>query len=71
MTALEARRPRDLLSPNQALPNCLVYTPVENWSNDDVWTFLMQTPNPWGYSNKDLLSMYQGACWLSQPARLA
>lgn len=61
MNELEARRVRDLLSPNQALPNCLVYTPVENWTNDDVWTFLMQTPNPWGYSNKDLLSMYQGA----------
>jgi DNA sulfur modification protein DndC len=61
MAALETRRARDLLSPNAALPNCLVYTPVENWSNDDVWTFLMQTTNPWGYSNKDLLSMYQGA----------
>lgn len=61
MNELEARRVRDLLSPNQALPNCLVYTPVENWTNDDVWTFLMQTPNQWGYSNKDLLSMYQGA----------
>ncbi|CAM2952680.1 sulfurtransferase DndC [Mycobacterium intermedium] len=61
MTALEARRSRDLLSPNESLPNCLVYSPVENWSNDDVWTFLMQTPNPWGYSNKELLTMYQGA----------
>jgi DNA sulfur modification protein DndC len=61
MAELEARRVRDLLSPNAALPNCLVYTPVESWSNDDVWTFLMQTVNPWGYSNKDLLSMYQGA----------
>jgi DNA sulfur modification protein DndC len=61
MTALESRRARDLLSPNAALPNCLVYTPVESWSNDDVWTFLMQTVNPWGYSNKDLLTMYQGA----------
>jgi DNA sulfur modification protein DndC len=61
MNALEAQRVRDLLSPNAALPNCLVYSPVENWSNDDVWTFLMQTANPWGYSNKDLLSMYQGA----------
>jgi DNA sulfur modification protein DndC len=61
MNALEERRVRDLLSPNQSLPNCLVYTPVENWSNDDVWTFLMQTGNPWGYSNKDLLSMYSGA----------
>jgi DNA sulfur modification protein DndC len=61
MTALEARRSRDLLSPNESLPNCLVYSPVENWSNDDVWTFLMQTANPWGYSNKELLTMYQGA----------
>jgi len=61
MTALESRRVRDLLSPNDSLPNCLVYSPVENWSNDDVWTFLMQRPNPWGYSNKELLTMYQGA----------
>lgn len=61
MTALESRRVRDLLSPNDSLPNCLVYSPIENWSNDDVWTFLMQRPNPWGYSNKELLTMYQGA----------
>ncbi len=61
MTTLEAKRSRDLLSPNESLPNCLVYSPVENWSNDDVWTFLMQSKNPWGYSNKDLLGMYQGA----------
>lgn len=61
MTSLESRRVRDLLSPNDSLPNCLVYSPVENWSNDDVWTFLMQSPNPWGYSNKELLTMYQGA----------
>jgi DNA sulfur modification protein DndC len=61
MTALEARRVRDLLSPNGSLPNCLVYSPIDSWSNDDVWTFLMQQPNPWGYSNKELLTMYQGA----------
>ncbi|WP_226355084.1 DNA phosphorothioation system sulfurtransferase DndC [Pseudonocardia sp. ICBG601] len=61
MAALESRRARDMLSPNESLPNALVYSPVEEWSNDDVWTFLMQAPNPWGYSNKELLTMYQGA----------
>lgn len=61
MAKLESRRARDLLSPNDSLPNALVYSPVENWSNDDVWTFLMQSSNPWGYSNKELLTMYQGA----------
>ncbi|ORW32536.1 sulfurtransferase DndC [Mycobacterium paraense] len=61
MTELEARRVRDLLSPNNSLANCLVFSPIEDWSNDDVWTFLMQKTNPWGYSNKELLTMYQGA----------
>lgn len=61
MTKLEKHRVRDRLSPNASLPNSLVYSPIEDWSNDDVWLFLMQYPNPWGVKNKDLLTMYQGA----------
>jgi DNA sulfur modification protein DndC len=61
MTKHEEGRVRDRLSPNSSLPGSLVYTPVETWSNDDVWFFLMQTPNPWGYNNRDLLGMYAGA----------
>jgi DNA sulfur modification protein DndC len=57
----EKHRVRDRLSPNFSLPSTLVYTPIEAWSNDDVWMFLMQVKNPWGYNNKDLLTMYQGA----------
>lgn len=57
----EARRVRERLSPNANLPNSLVYSPIEDWSNDDVWLFLMQVKNPWGYDNKTLLTMYQGA----------
>lgn len=54
-------RVRDRLSPNPTLPGCMVYTPVEDWSNDDVWMYLTQITNPWGFSNKDLLGMYAGA----------
>ena len=61
MEKFERRRVREKLSPNGSLPNSLVYTPLEDWSNDDVWLFLMQVANPWGYRNKDLLTMYQGA----------
>src|SRR5690606_19793378 len=32
-----------------------------DWSNDDVWLYLMQARNPWGHDNKQLLGMYQGA----------
>jgi DNA sulfur modification protein DndC len=52
---------RERLTPNASLPNCLIYTPIEDWSNDDVWVFLMRVPNCWGHTNKDLLSMYRGA----------
>jgi len=61
MTRHEKGRVRDRLSPNSSLPGSLVYTPVEDWSNDDVWFFLMQEKNPWGYNNRDLLGMYAGA----------
>ena len=61
MKRFEEKRVHRHLSPNGNLPNSYVYTPIEDWSNDDVWLFLMQMPNPWGYKNKDLLTMYQGA----------
>jgi DNA sulfur modification protein DndC len=61
MEQLEGSRVRERLSPNDSLPNSLVYSPIEDWTNDDVWLYLMQSLNPWGYDNKDLLSMYAGA----------
>ncbi len=61
MNRFEAKRVRERLSPNGGMPNSFVYTPLEDWTNDDVWMFLMQVANPWGFNNKDLLTMYQGA----------
>ncbi len=61
MTKLEKKRVRELLSPNPSLANELVFSPLEAWTNDDVWAFLMQYKNPWGYSNMDLMTMYRGA----------
>ncbi|EOF5506036.1 DNA phosphorothioation system sulfurtransferase DndC [Citrobacter sp. TBCS-15] len=49
------------LSVNKELDRVWVYTPIADWSNDDVWQFLMQVKNPWGFRNQELLTMYQGA----------
>lgn len=58
----EKGRVRDRVSPHGSLANSLVYTPIEDLTNDEVWILLMQFhANPWGRDNKDLLSMYQGA----------
>lgn len=61
MKKLEKERIRDRLSPNKSLPNSLVFSPIEDWTNDDVWLYLMQIKNPWGFNNKELLTMYSGA----------
>ncbi|MEQ8540347.1 MAG: DNA phosphorothioation system sulfurtransferase DndC [Coleofasciculus sp. D1-CHI-01] len=61
MEKYQAGRLRDRLSPNGSLPNSLIYSPIEDWRNDEVWLYLMQWQNPWGNTNKDLFSMYQGA----------
>lgn len=51
----------DGLSTHPELINTLVLSPISDWSNDDVWTFLLRVANPWGHSNKDLMAMYRGA----------
>lgn len=61
MENYERRRYREYLSPNGSFPNSYVFTPIESWTNDNVWQYLVQVQNPWGHSNKDLLAMYSGA----------
>ena len=61
MAYYESKRVRELLSPNPTLANELVFSPLEEWNDDDVWLFLLQYENPWGYSNKKLLALYKSA----------
>ena len=46
---------------SDTLPNAVIYSPIQEWRDDEVWMYLMQCENPWGQSNKDLFSMYRGA----------
>ena len=50
-----------ILSRHSSLGNAFVYTPVEDFSVDDVWTFLLQVPSPWGNNNRDLVTLYRNA----------
>lgn len=49
------------LSRHSSLHSAFVYAPIESFSTDDVWTYLLQTPSPWGNDNRDLVSMYKSA----------
>jgi DNA sulfur modification protein DndC len=43
------------------LPGAWIYMPIEHFSTDDVWTYLLQTPSPWGSDNRSLSSLYRSA----------
>jgi len=49
------------LSRHSSLLNAFVYGPIEAFSTDDVWTYLLQNPSPWGNDNRDLVAMYRNA----------
>ena len=38
-----------------------VYMPVEHFTVDDIWKYLIQVPSPWGNDNRKLAHMYQSA----------
>lgn len=54
---------RERLSRNKdpKLSRVWVYLPIETWSSDDVWEFIIENPNQWGMPNQDLFDIYRGA----------
>ena len=55
------RRVGDHLSRHSELKNAWVFTPIEFFSTDDVWSYLLSVPSPWGANNHELLSIYRNA----------
>lgn len=55
-------RPDDLLTKHSVLPNAYVYTPIADFTTEDVWKYLLANPNtPWLTHNRDLFKMYADA----------
>ncbi len=50
-----------LLSRHSKFAQTYIYTPIENFSAEDVWNYLLQNKNPWNENNRDLLALYQDA----------
>lgn len=43
------------------LPGAWVYMPIETFTADDVWTYLIQSKSPWEGNNRNLSSLYRSA----------
>lgn len=55
------KRHGEYLSRHSDMPAAWVYTPIEDWSTNDVWTYLLSCPSPWGNNNQELVTMYRNA----------
>ena len=50
-----------VLRRHSTLPSAFVYAPIEDFSTNDVWSYLLNVPSPWGGQNRDLLALYRNA----------
>lgn len=50
-----------LLARHTSLPNAFVYTPIVDFSMNDVWVYLLQVPSPWGSNNRELFALYRNS----------
>lgn len=55
------RREGSKLARHSQLPNAYVYPPIQDWSTQDIWAYLLQVESPWGQDNRDLVSLYNSA----------
>jgi DNA sulfur modification protein DndC len=46
---------------HSSLPNAFVYAPIEEFSTNDVWVYIIQVKSPWGIDNSRLIGMYKNA----------
>lgn len=45
------------MSTHDTIPNAYTFSPIADWSNSDVWTYLSQNSAPWG-GNEEMMSLY-------------
>lgn len=57
----ESTRARLSKNKDPRLSRVWVYPPIESWTSDDVWEYLITHPNPWGIDNQELFGIYRGA----------
>ena len=49
------------LSHHSRFPQSYVYMPIESFSVEDVWAYLLENPSPWGNENQELFELYKSA----------
>lgn len=49
------------MNPHSSVDGCLMFTPLADFHDEDVWLTLIQRKPPWGGSHRDLITLYRNA----------
>ena len=49
------------LNPHNDVKGCLIFRPIVELSNDDVWHILLNVRAPWGGNHRELVTLYRNA----------
>lgn len=41
-----------------SIPGAFIYTPLEDLSSGEIWSYLLKVPSPWGDDHRDLRKLY-------------
>lgn len=52
---------RNGMNRHSSIDGCRVFTPLAEFTDDDVWMILMQRRAPWGGSHRNLITLYRNA----------
>jgi DNA sulfur modification protein DndC len=57
----EAKETEGKLSPHNDVKGCLIFRPIIELTNDDVWHILLNVRAPWGGNHRELVTLYRNA----------
>jgi len=47
-----------------------IYTPIEDWSSEEVWDYLNKSESTWGGDNQELMKLYKKAEAVARPMQI-
>ena len=49
------------MNPHDSIQGCLMFPPLADLTDDEVWAILMQSRPPWGGTHRNLITLYRNA----------
>ncbi len=59
ITEYQEKAQSEFFNRHNDIKNCIIFTPVVNLTDDEVWQTLLSCPPPWGGTHRELVTLYR------------